>query len=138
MEKLAPGLQRYIEQFHIKSRVINGTKFLVFYKAVRSNYGSFFSSKFSGEMPYHPGNVVKVNYWSSDREQNCGPGLHVATAKWVASNYYYEHYIEVLVKPQDVVCVPKSAEKVRVKKLYVLREVSIRKDERSRVRVGPV
>lgn len=129
------GLATFIKQNSIETRNINGHKHLVLYKAVRMDFGSWWL-RFNGhdaggkdKGAYAPGMTVKCRKWSSDRNYDCGRGLHVATYFRACHFARYERMriIEVLVKPSDVVCVPYFTNgKIRCKRLKVVRTVSRR------------
>lgn len=147
---MVTGLKEFIAENDIEIRRIGRLKFLVLYKAVRDDYGSWWHHimKLRNDTnAYRPGTTVRCREWSIDRDDDCGPGLHVGTwehARWFASwsdkdwstiggkAVYLSkmRIIEVLVHPKDVVCVPKPVAKhigkIRCNCLRVVRETSLR------------
>jgi hypothetical protein len=139
---MVEGLKEFINFFNIKWR--DGK--LVLYKAVSKEWGSLWVRMMmrnqgfcsyttrGGSNVYLIGMEVRVREWDPDRYIKCGLGLHVGTkmcAEHFLSNSlgYYDtgrRLIEVLVDPKDVVCVPLSGNKIRCKRLVVVREIKQR------------
>ena len=133
---MVDGLAEYIGTHRIKRR---GGK-LVLYKAVSKEWGSLYvRMKLGGNSGsrgisgvYRPGTVVKARSWDNNPNSDCGEGLHVCTLRcaldyrdlsYFASDDTHRRLVEVLVDPEDVVCVPRWGSKIRCKKLVVVAEV---------------
>jgi hypothetical protein len=136
-ECLVDGLNDFVTDNNIEIRVVRGRTYLVLYKAVRLNflpwYNIFDDSTLTKRMyrlqPYKPGTVVKCRKYSTNRFDDCGPGLHVATWSWacVFRKRHNLRLVQVLVRPKDVVCVPNGVEgKIRCKKLWVTRTCKVK------------
>lgn len=126
-EKLAPGLQEFVKGHNVRKVHKNNKEYLVFYKAVTYNFGSWFASR-RGEKfsygAYKPGNIVKCRKWNSDRNESCSCGLHIGLFDFATNftdPFNVSFVIEVYVEAKDVVCVPHYYGKLRCKKLYVNR-----------------
>ena len=134
---MVKGLQKFIENFDIKTRTIGGHKYLVLYKGVRSDFGSWWVDSGQGwprhkkmgqdKGAYAPGNLVRCREWSTNRRNDCGKGLHVGCFDF-ARGFVYDRLwlvmVEVLVKPSNIVCVPINCEgKIRCKSLRVVKVV---------------
>jgi hypothetical protein len=127
METMIDGLQHFITTYKIKTRIINGKNYLVLYKRVRKNFGSLWHARSIGIHDvgaYRPGTIVKCTSWNVNRSEDCGKGLHVASFGFALLYNQFVPMIEVLVKPEDVVCVPHYCGKIRCKQLRVARVVN--------------
>lgn len=133
---MVEGLAEFIAKCHIKTRIVDHEEYLVMYKAVRPDFGSWYRRTLTSQSKdggaYKPGTTVDCRTWSSNRRNECGKGLHVGTRAFV-KRFIREicHYIqrmvliEVLVRPEDVVCVPLVHKgKIRCKRLVVVKTVS--------------
>ena len=122
---MVEGLSEFIDRFKIKTRVVNGTKYLIMYKAVRSDFGSIWLDMVSkrDKGAYRLGMTVVCRKWSSNRRNECGKGLHVATRNFADGFAIHgDKVIEVLVHPKDVICVPPNTNgKIRCRRLVVAR-----------------
>ena len=127
METMVEGLRDFITTYKIKTRVVDKKSYLVLYKCVRKNFGSLWhigDKNVHDVDAYRPGTIVKCTSWNVNRDEDCGSGLHVATLGFALLYNQFVPMIEVLVKPKDVVCVPKYCAKIRCKQLRVARVVS--------------
>jgi hypothetical protein len=86
MEKehyMVEGLAEFIAKCHIKTRIVNHEEYLVMYKAVRPDFGSWYRRTLTPRPKdvgaYKPGTTVDCRTWSSNRRNDCGKGLHVGT-----------------------------------------------------------
>jgi hypothetical protein len=128
---MVTGLKEFIVKNNIEIRKIGRLKFLVLYKAVRQDFGSWWW--YIMKVPkddtdaYRPGTTVKCREWSIDRNDDCGPGLHIGTWEYAYWFGIEMRIVEVLVRPKDVVCVPKPitkpTNKIRCNCLRVTREI---------------
>jgi len=138
MDNTNTRLKKFIEKYHIETRIVNGNECLVMYKAVRWDFGSwYYRDRPEYDMgAYKPGTVVKCNKYDRSTHMDCGEGLHVGSLRF--ANSFRRAFcdpvnrmriVEVLVYPRDVVCVPSASlimrneGKVRCKKLIVLRTI---------------
>ena len=123
-EKWAIGLKTFVKKNNVE--VIDGH--LILYKAVRSNYSSWY--RWMNKNVYRPGTLVEIprGKVSDNRSIRCGPGLHVGTLRFVkefAANHLLARIlVKVAVRPENVVCVPiKETGKIGVCQLQVLSRV---------------
>lgn len=127
--KLAPGLKEFVRFNNISIIVQDNVEYLVLYKAVRADYGSWNKSKKNKDTrgAYRPGNEVHCYRYSTNRSLSCDEGLHVGTFGFARGfiDRSKPIMIEVFVKPEDVVCVPYGygVGKIRCKKLLVNRTI---------------
>lgn len=84
MEKkhyMVEGLAEFVAKRHIKTRIVDHEEYLVMYKAVRSDFGSWYRRQRTRRPKdvgaYKPGTTVDCRTWSSNRRNDCGKGLHV-------------------------------------------------------------
>jgi hypothetical protein len=143
VEKLAPGLEEYIEKYNIEK---DSTGNLILYKATLNDDSSWYAMNFfsvnnrkyfSGV--YRPGALVKNSRGAiEDRNIPCGEGLHVGTfdcACEFATLYIGQdaEIIKVSVNPYNVACVPHCAshdavieerQKIIVRELIVIEQIS--------------
>jgi len=125
---------------------------LVLYKAVSKEWGSLWVRNITDNgvgrsNVYCLGTLVSCRRWNSDRDKGCGQGLHVGTwdcAVYFARNGFLGDFdrrvVEVLVDPEDVVCVPYQSKfrsrhnkKIRCRRLLVAAEMDIKtKKEKSK------
>jgi hypothetical protein len=129
-KQLAPRLEKFVQRHNIKHIQRDGKEYLVLYKAVREDYGSWFK-RASSAGAYKPGNLVVCRDVSNNRNNDCGRGLHAATLDFAAkfATCDVPFVVEVLVKPQDIVCVPHGnmwgpTKKIRCKRLLVNRLIA--------------
>ena len=126
-----PGLRNFVKRHKIKRDKWGR---LLLFKAVRDDRNSIwitssinFSPSSSYPAPYTDGAEVSCLQYNTNRYQDCGKGLHVATFAFAKSFVYFchQHVVLVAVEPEDVVCVPLyGGGKIRCKKLYVIGQVN--------------
>jgi hypothetical protein len=99
------------------------------YKFVRKNGAApYFPRK---GLRYKVGARITTKRFDTNRNIECGEGLHVATLEWCVVRVMWRRWqiegvkiIEVDFRPEDIVCVPYGTDgKFRVKRLRVLRVV---------------
>jgi hypothetical protein len=133
------GLEKYIKEYNIEMVKCRGEEYLVFYKAVTLDFGSWWETYkgiYRKDPPYGPGTLVMCKECDKRREEPCGKGLHITnrnnaiifgrTTLDTGFGYDSFHLIKVLVKSEDIVCVPYEAfcawysfGAIRCKKLFV-------------------
>lgn len=137
---MTEGLAEFIQMHGIETRQVNGCGYLVMYKAVRMDFGSWYNRCFpkKDKGAYSPGTTVRCRKWTSNRNMDCGLGLHVGSLRFarVFRRLMGDHHcmrmriVEVLVHHEDVVCVPRIAlldssdGKIRCRQLTVLRTIA--------------
>ena len=142
-QKLCEGLEKFIKDYEIQKE----GEYLVFYKTVSKEYGSLWMRRRLGmetwrgatirergvKNVYIVNRTVQTNDYSVNRRNRCGKGVHICTleeAKEYKKCIYFNCYdrgrkiMKVLVKPEDIVCVPfHNNGKIRAKKIYVVGEI---------------
>jgi len=143
---MVDGLEEFIDRHDIKTQ--DGK--LVLYKAVSKEYGSlwirYYHNGTHGHCgAYKPGTLVteSARDLNTNRNESCGTGLHVGTFACAESfaahpeilcdHYALRRIVQVLVDPDDVVCVPFEAlldldlpsahHKIRCRRLLVVAEI---------------
>jgi len=130
---MVEGLEEFIKENKIRRR---GGK-LVLYKAVSKEWGSLYvrmnKIRNGRSNSYCVGTCVKTRRYSNSRSKGCGRGLHVATYSmaldYIEAMVFFDpkdcgrRLIEVLVEPDDVVCVPYVGNKIRCRRLVVSAEI---------------
>jgi hypothetical protein len=128
--KKVRGLQTFVKDFSIKTKRVGGHKYFVFYKKVTKDFNScwiaqhcYGASLFNSVGAYKPGTIVTCRKWDTDRIHSCSIGLHIGTLYFAESFSFLDNpIIEVLVRPQDIICVPfQESGKIRCKRLRVAR-----------------
>lgn len=123
----APGLKKFIKDNNISIiKRDNKIEYLILYKVVTKSFSPWWlhhaRNKHSGI--YRPGTSVTCKEWDSHRYNTCGKGLHIGTLDFCTefAGMNRPYIVEVLVRPEDVVCVPiDSNGKIRCNRLLVTR-----------------
>jgi hypothetical protein len=104
------------------------------YKIVRKNGAPPVYSDERPKLRYRVGKTVIENNFDTNRYEDCGAGLNVATMQWCTDICYpnacYKHegdrIITVRFSPASIVCVPHDSKgKFRVKRLKVVKSAKV-------------
>ncbi len=112
--------------FNVYGVKVRGNK-VTLYKRVAADYST------QNEIKYVPGTIVEAPDWDDNPERECGGGLHVCPAPRYCDQFRsgdnFDLYVELEYDLNDPVVVvenPKHPEKIRVKKVKVLRAWSVK------------
>ena len=97
------------------------------YKAVHKRDGCYISD-WDSDFTYTIGEIAHSDDFTSDPEEDCGHGIHMATASWACtygSNWRDLALLELEADVEEVVVPLYEAGKVRAPKAKVIREVPL-------------
>jgi hypothetical protein len=118
---VCPRVLHSIETFcDIYKANMVGKAAITLYKVTKDN----FTDHHSGKIKYAPGATVDCPDWDSNKNRQCGGGLHLSPTVDTALRYHQGKVMKCEVKIKDIVVYGPDITKVRCRRVRVIEEVT--------------